>query len=69
MAAGVTEINRVGFFIASTVSRPVRLLIIAGLVGWKGKALMLVIEKYFTWFSLAFIISLIAGFVVIKWLR
>jgi len=38
-------------------------------MGWKGKKNRPVIEKYFNWFSLAFVVLLIVGFFVIKWLH
>ena len=43
--------------------------LIAGLMGWKGERIKPVIEKYFNWFSLAFVVLLIGGFLVIKWLH
>jgi len=61
--------NFAGFLIASAVSRSARLLITVGPVGWRGKAIVPVIKKYFNWSSLDFIIFLIGGFLVIKWLH
>jgi membrane protein YqaA with SNARE-associated domain len=69
ISAGVAEINFAGFLIASTVSRSARFFIVAGLIGWKGEKIRPVIEKYFNWFSLAFVLLLIGGFFVIKWLH
>jgi len=69
ISAGVAKINFVGFLIASTVSRSARFFLVAGLMGWKGEKIRPVIEKYFNWFSLAFAVLLIGGFLVIKWLR
>ncbi len=69
ISAGVAKINFVGFLIASTVSRSTRFFIVAGLMGWKGETIRPFIEKYFNWFSLAFVALLIGGFLVIKWLH
>ncbi len=69
ISAGVAEINFAGFLIASAVSRSARFFIVAGLIGWKGEKIKPVIEKYFNWFSLAFVLLLIGGFFVIKWLH
>jgi membrane protein YqaA with SNARE-associated domain len=69
ISAGVAGIDFLGFLIASAVSRSARFFIVAGLMGWKGEAIRPVIEKYFNWFSLAFVALLIGGFFVIKWLH
>ncbi len=69
ISAGVAKINFLGFLIASTVSRSARFFIVAGLIGWKGEKIRPFIEKYFNWLSLAFVVLLIGGFIVIKWLR
>ena len=69
ISAGVAKISFVGFLIASTVSRSARFFIVAGLMGWKGEKIRPLIEKYFNWFSLAFVVLLIGGFLVIKWLH
>lgn len=69
ISAGVAKINFIGFLIASTVSRSARFFIVAGLMGWKGEKIRPFVEKYFNWFSLAFVVLLIGGFLVIKWLH
>ena len=69
ISAGVAEINFIGFIIASALSRSARFFMVAGLLGWKGESIKPVIEKYFNWFSFAFVVLLIAGFAVIKWLH
>jgi len=67
ISAGVAEINFWGFLIASTISRSARFFIVAGLMGWKGEKIRPFVEKYFNWLSLAFVLLLIGGFLVIKW--
>jgi membrane protein YqaA with SNARE-associated domain len=69
ISAGVVTINFFGFLIASAISRSARFFIVAGLLGWKGEKIKPVLEKYFNWFSFAFVLLLIAGFLVIKWLK
>jgi membrane protein YqaA with SNARE-associated domain len=69
ISAGVANINFIGFLVASTISRSARFFIVAGLMGWKGEKIRPVIEKYFNWFSLAFVLLLVGGFAVIKWIR
>lgn len=69
ISAGVAKISFAGFLIASTVSRSARFFIVAGLMGWKGEKIRPLVEKYFNWFSLAFAVLLIGGFLVIKWLH
>lgn len=69
ISAGIAEISFLGFLVASTVSRSARFFIVAGLMGWKGEKIRPLIEKYFNWFSLAFVVLLIGGFLVIKWIH
>jgi hypothetical protein len=38
-------------------------------MGWKGEKIRPFIEKYFNWLSLLFVVLLIGGFAVIKWLH
>jgi hypothetical protein len=42
---------------------------VAGLRGIKGEKIRPFIEKYFNWFSLAFVVLLIGGFILIKWIH
>ncbi|MBN1973096.1 MAG: DedA family protein [Sedimentisphaerales bacterium] len=69
ISAGAAGIFFPGFLIASAISRSARFFIVAGLMGWKGEKIRPFIEKYFNWFSLAFGILLIGGFLVIKWMH
>jgi len=69
ISAGVARINFPGFLVASALSRSARFFLVAGLMGWKGEAIRPVIDKYFNWFSLAFVVLLIGGFLVIKWMH
>jgi membrane protein YqaA with SNARE-associated domain len=69
ISAGVATINFFGFCIASALSRSARFFLVAGLLGWKGEKIRPVLEKYFNWFSFAFVILLVLGFLVIKWVH
>jgi len=66
ISAGVAAINFPGFLIASALSRSARFFLVAGLFGWKGERIRPVVEKYFNWLSLLFVVLLIGGFAVIK---
>ena len=69
VSAGVFKINFIGFLVASALSRSARFFLVAGLMGWKGETIRPFMEKYFNWFSLAFVALLIGGFLVIKWVH
>lgn len=69
ITAGVAEIYFAGFLIASTLSRSARFFLVAGLFGWKGEKIRPFVERYFNWLSLAFVIMLIAGFAVLKYIH
>lgn len=69
ISAGVAKLSFVGFIVASTVSRSARFFLVAGLFGWKGEAIRPVIEKYFNWFSLAFVALLLGGFMLLKYIH
>lgn len=65
ISAGIARISFIGFLVASTVSRSARFFLVAGLMGWKGEQIRPYIERYFNWLSLAFVVLLIGGFVVL----
>jgi membrane protein YqaA with SNARE-associated domain len=69
ISAGIANINILGFIVASALSRSARFFIVAGLLGWKGEKIKPVLEKYFNWFSFAFVLLLILGFIAIKWIK
>ena len=68
ITAGVTKINIFNFLLASTVSRSLRFFIVSGLIYKYGKPIKSYIDKYFDKLSLLFVILLILGFVVIKYI-
>lgn len=69
VTAGVFKIAFMVFLVASALSRSARFFMVAGLLGWKGEKIKPVLEKYFNWFSLAFVLLLIGGFLAIKLLH
>ena len=69
ISSGVAGISFPGFLIASTLSRSARFFLVAGLMGWKGETIRPFIEKYFNLFSLLFVVLLLGGFLVIKWVH
>jgi membrane protein YqaA with SNARE-associated domain len=68
ISAGVFEINLAVFFVASLISRSARFFLVAGLFYFLGAPIKAFIDKYLEWLSVAFVVLLIGGFVVIKYL-
>ncbi len=66
IAAGVCKINLWTFVLASVVSRSGRFFIIAGLTYFFGYKIKGFIDKYFNIISIAFVVLLVAGFLVVK---
>jgi hypothetical protein len=54
--------------LASLVSRSARFFIVAGLIYKYGAPIKIFIEKYFNILSIAFIVLLFAGFVLMKYI-
>lgn len=68
ISAGVFGINFWIFLVASAASRSARFFLVAGLMGRFGPAIKPLIEKYFNLLCLAFMVLLVGGFVLIKFL-
>lgn len=68
LAAGAFEINFPVFVLASLVSRSARFFIVAALIYKYGAPIKVFIEKYFNILSIIFVVLLIAGFVLVKYL-
>ena len=66
IAAGMFEINFMVFFIASLVSRSARFFLVGGLIYIFGSRIQSFIDKYFNILAVAFMVLLIAGFIVLK---
>lgn len=66
ITAGAFEINFFVFLIASAISRSARFFIVAFLIYRYGERIRDFIEKYFNILTLLFVILIIGGFVLIK---
>jgi len=67
ISAGMVKISFVGFIIASTVSRSARFFLVAGLFWRFGPTIKPFVDKYFNLLCLAFVILLVGGFLVLKY--
>lgn len=67
ISAGVFKIDLVVFTIASIVGRAGRFFLVGALLYWLGPKVQHFLEKYLEWLTLAFMVLLIGGFVVIKY--
>jgi membrane protein YqaA with SNARE-associated domain len=68
IGAGVFKINFAVFLLASAVSRSLRFFLVAWVIHHWGPAMRDFIEKYFNILTLIFMILLIGGFVVVKYI-
>ena len=68
ITAGAFRINFVVFLVASAVSRSARFFIVGGLIYLFGPKIQSFIDKYFNILAIAFVVLLILGFVLIKYL-
>ncbi len=66
IAAGAFHIPFLTLVTASLVSRPLRFFLVAALFFWFGPPIKSLIDKYFEWLTLAFIVFLVLGFVVVS---
>jgi hypothetical protein len=64
----MVKISFLGFIIASTVSRSARFFLVAGLFWRFGPTIKPFVDKYFNLLCLAFVILLVGGFVVLKYI-
>lgn len=67
IAAGAFKIDLPVFILASAVSRSARFFIVAGLIYFFGPPIRRFIDKYFNLLAIAFVLLLIGGFVLIKY--
>jgi len=68
IAAGAFQVSFATLVYASTVSRPARFYLVAALFFFFGARIKPLIDKYFEALTLAFVILLVAGFVIVKYL-
>ena len=72
IAAGFFKMTFIPFLVASALSRSLRFFLVGGLIGllYKryGERIKQFIDRYFNWLAIAFVVLLVLGFVVIKFL-
>ena len=68
IASGATQLNFWVFMLASIVARGLRFYAVSGLLYWFGPPIRSFIERRFGLVTTVFFVSLIAGFVAIKFL-
>ena len=67
IASGVTQLNFFVFMLASIAARGIRFFVLAGLLYWFGPPIKSFIDKYFGPLLVLFVVLLIGGFVLIKY--
>ncbi len=67
IASGVTQLNFLVFMLASVAARGLRFFVVAGLLYWFGPPIKKFIEDYLGVLSILFVVLLIGGFVLIKY--
>jgi membrane protein YqaA with SNARE-associated domain len=67
ISAGTFEIPFRPFAAVSAVSRSARFFLVAGAIYLWGDSVKYILEKYFNWFTLVFMVLLIGGFVFVKY--
>jgi membrane protein YqaA with SNARE-associated domain len=67
IAGGVFQIDFTEFMVASALSRSGRFFLVAGLIWAFGPPIKAFIDKYFNLLSITFVVLLIGGFVLIRW--
>ncbi len=68
IAAGAFEVSFATLVYASAVSRPARFFLVAALFFYFGARIKPIIDKYFELITVAFVVLLVLGFVVVKYL-
>lgn len=68
IAAGAFKINFWIFLIASLVSRSARFFLVSTLIYFYGENIKEFIEKYLNILTIIFVLLLLAGFILLKWL-
>lgn len=68
IAAGATGMDMIPFILISSIGRAGRFFLVGGLIYFFGPKVKLYIDKYFDKLSIIFIILLIGGFVIIKYI-
>jgi len=69
IASGAFHFSFGGFLLASLLGRSLRFFVVATLLYWWGPSIKAFIDRYFNGCAWAFMILLVAGFLVLKILR
>ncbi|MGR3309773.1 MAG: YqaA family protein, partial [Candidatus Brocadiales bacterium] len=69
IAAGACNVNFLTFVIASAISRSARFFIVAALIYIFGARIKSFIDRYFNIISIAFVVLLIGGFAIVKFIK
>ena len=68
IASGAFHMNVVGFGLVALVGRSARFFLVATLLYIFGPPVRAFIDRYFDWLAILFVVLLVGGFIVIKWL-
>jgi len=68
ITAGAFRVDLAVFLLASMISRSARFFLVGGLMYLFGESIRVFIEKYFNILTIIFVILLMGGFIIIKWL-
>lgn len=72
IAAGFFNMSFIPFLVASTISRALRFFVVAGIIGLLyekyGDRIKDFIDKYFNYLAIAFVILLVFGFMILKYI-
>lgn len=68
IASGAFHMNLIGFCLVSIVGRGARFFAVSGLLYLFGPPMKRLIDRYFDLFCVLFVVLLVGGFAVIKWL-
>lgn len=69
ITAGFAKMNLLLFFLACLVGRTGRFFLVAGLFQWLGPKAVPFIDRYFNLLCIIFILLLIGGFALLKWIH
>ncbi len=69
IAAGAFAVPFLPFVVISAVSRGARFFLVAGLIRIWGPQIRTFIDRYFNLLSIAFVVALVVGFIVLKYLH
>ncbi|MBT3200888.1 MAG: DedA family protein [Phycisphaerales bacterium] len=67
ITAGAAKMNLLMFTLACLVGRAMRFFGVAGVFWWIGPKAVPFIDKWFNWLAVAFVVLLVGGFVVMKY--